>query len=177
MSKTEIWKDIPGYEGAYQASDLGRIRSLSRRVRSRHKTRVFKGRVLKQMPQQNGYTHVELSINQNKKRTSVHSLVIWAFMGYKTKVGTVCIDHINNNKKDNRLCNLRIITQRENFWKGFELHNKSCSSSWRGVRKRFGKYQARISENGKRRVIGTFESEKEAGMAYLIELKKFKDGK
>ena len=60
----EIWKDIPGFVGAYQASNLGRIRSLFRPVyNSRYRLYVFHGRILKQRTDRYGYLVVNLSVD------------------------------------------------------------------------------------------------------------------
>ncbi len=111
----EIWKDIPGYEGKYQASSLGRVRSLDRYVKSRlGKTeylRYYPGKVLKSgTTKTRHYEQVTLSDNA---RISVHALVAAAFHG-PCPAGCEVL-HINGNQRDNRPENLRYDTHAENM--------------------------------------------------------------
>ena len=110
----EIWKDIPSFCGAYQASNMGRIRSLDRDVyinngKKAH-IRKIKGRVLS--PYMQNYMRVNLSLNGETHSFLVHRLVAETFLG-KPKEGYE-VDHINENKEDNRVDNLRWITSFEN---------------------------------------------------------------
>lgn len=114
----EIWKDIPGYEGKYQASTEGRIRSLDRKVRGVcHFTgeefyRTIKGRILK--PGQyckNG--HLSVVLGHGTPGPPVHRLVMLTFVG-EPPDGTEVL-HKNGNPQDNRLENLRYGTRTENI--------------------------------------------------------------
>lgn len=97
----EIWKDIPNYEGLYQASNLGRIKSLPRKYKPNES-------ILK--PQKrNGYLKVELC-KQDRKQYSVHRLIMMTFFG-NSKLN---VNHIDGNKHNNNLENLEYCTQREN---------------------------------------------------------------
>ena len=82
----------------------------------------------------------------------------------KTHTNCVSIDHINRNKLDNRMCNLRSVTQAVNN------HNKGkkegCASQYIGVVKKGKKWQARINVNGIRHNLGTYEHEIDAAKAY-----------
>jgi hypothetical protein len=122
--QTEIWRDIPEYKGLYQASNMGKIRSLDRYVNNQANgkaKRLAKGRVLKTFTAGAGYEYVVLSVNQNKKKVAVHRLVAQAFLG----VSELTVNHINENKKDNRVSNLEYCTQKENCNKG--TRNKRLS--------------------------------------------------
>lgn len=94
----EIWKDIPGYEGLYMASDKGRIRSCKRFTTS--------GKILSQHKnKRNGYMTVSLCKNNIKKTKRVHVLVMSAFQPVDKKVGydhDYTIDHIDGNKENNK---------------------------------------------------------------------------
>jgi hypothetical protein len=158
----EIWKDVPNYEGIYQVSSLGRVKSLGN-----DKSR--KEKILKQ-----GYGKYYL-VNLNKHKVSktrtVHQLVCEAFLGHKPNGMKLVVDHINDDKLDNRLENLQIITQRENAYK---TQNK-YSSKYKGVflNKRTNKYEAHIwSERKVNKRIGQFNTEEEASEAYQSYLKK-----
>ncbi|PKZ45231.1 NUMOD4 motif-containing HNH endonuclease [Gardnerella vaginalis] len=117
-NRCEIWKDIPGYEGKYQASTEGRIRSLSRYVRGRcHFTghyfkRKIKGRILRSGKFcKTGHLSVVLGHGENGR--PVHQLVLLTFKGKPDKDQEVL--HINGDPADNRLCNLRYGTRTENI--------------------------------------------------------------
>lgn len=112
MEQQEIWKDIEGYEGKYQVSNMGRVRSLGREVyhgrfHKFQKERVLRGNLLPQ-----GYYQVLLSKNGRPKPFRIHRLVAMAFVeGYKE--GLV-VNHKNEIKADNRAENLEWVTQQQN---------------------------------------------------------------
>ena len=97
----EIWKDVLDYEGLYQASNLGRIRSLK-----------F-GKIFKPQKQRCGYLHVGLHKKGKGKTCTIHRLVYEAFNG-KIPEG-LQVNHINEDKSDNRLENLNLMTPKENL--------------------------------------------------------------
>ena len=104
IKQNEIWKDIPGYVGLYQASSLGRIRSLPRNTTS--------GKVLSQYKNKNGYMYVSLCKNNVAKSTRVHVVVARAFYGdYDRRLQ---INHIDGEKDHNSIDNLEICTPGEN---------------------------------------------------------------
>lgn len=167
----EIWKDIKGYEGLYQVSNLGRVKSLSRYSfgigRSRRK---IKERILVITTINNQYSYVTLSNVNGGKHYKVHKLVAEHFLGHKTD-GTqaLVIDHINNIKSDNRLENLQIITQRENASKD----KKNASSMYTGVGwyKNTQKWRAKILIKDKTIHLGYFDKEYDAHLSYQNALK------
>ena len=132
----EIWKDIPNYEGFYQASNYGRIRSLDCLVRCRNNHfRKKQGKILHPTPYKNGYLSVCISKDGRIKRTSVHRLVAKAFI--PNPLNKPCIDHINANITDNNINNLRWVTVKENnqnpiFKKGHLFPRKEKSVSFMG---------------------------------------------
>lgn len=102
----ELWRDIPGYEGLYQISTHGRIKSI------RATTNTFPGKLVKARVNQRGYKSVSLSKDGCTKTPSVHSLVLLTFVGRRPK-GMV-IHHRDHNKQNNHLDNLMYCTPKEN---------------------------------------------------------------
>lgn len=174
MESGEVWRNIIGYEGCYQVSNLGNVKSLDRLVKFRNKLFVRKGSLLKQSLDRYGYSHLVLCVNATKKPCTVHVLVAMSFMNFTPIGRKLVIDHINGNKSDNRVENLRIVTQRENTTTCFVRKSKKNSSEHVGVTwsKSSKKWMARIKVNGKSKYIGSFESEQEASDSYQDELKK-----
>ena len=77
----EIWKDIKGYEGLYQVSNLGRVKSLERTVRGcSNSTRVLNEKILKPQLKKNGYYYVSLWYDRKEYSETVHRLVAMAFL-------------------------------------------------------------------------------------------------
>lgn len=110
----EVWKDIPGYEGKYQASDQGRIRSLDRRVNICHgATRLMRGRVLK--PAGSKYSeHLSVVLGHGQNASMVHRLVALTFLGPCPQGQEV--RHIDGNPLNNRIDNLTYGTRTENIY-------------------------------------------------------------
>lgn len=120
----EIWKDIKGYENKYQVSNLGRVRSLERIVKSKNRytgepfDRKIKGKILKP----GRYTksgHVSVVLGRNQNGSPVHQLVMKTFAG-EPPAGMEVL-HINGNSSDNRLSNLRYGTRTENILDVYKL--------------------------------------------------------
>lgn len=116
----EIWKDIPEYEGLYQVSNLGRIKSLERKVLTYNgKSKCYKyvnERILKQNLTGRGYFKVVLCKNGKTKTILTHILVAKTFLG----VSKLQIDHIDGNKQNNILTNLEYVTPSENIIRAYK---------------------------------------------------------
>lgn len=120
---TEIWKDVHGYEGCYQVSNLGNVKSLSRIIhRNVPSTGNFrcKERILK-TDNVKGYLRVTLSNNKKKKRFFIHRLVAIAFI--ENKYDKPFVNHIDSNPLNNKADNLEWCTQKENIAHGFKYGN------------------------------------------------------
>lgn len=105
----EIWKDIEGFEGFYQISNYGEVRSLDRFDGIRN----LKGNILKQNLKQNGYLQVGLRKQGKRKWFSVHRLVAKHFIPNPDKLPQV--NHIDSNKQNNTVDNLEWVTAKANY--------------------------------------------------------------
>ena len=142
----EIWKDVVGYEGYYQVSNLGRVRSLDRIASNGRK---IKGNILStkvNTPQY--YPRVSLSVNGKMKLVQVHRLVAQAFVynpdpEHKTQVG-----HKDESRTNNRADNLEWVTPKENS--NMPLHRKRVSKANEGkVLSAETKSKISLSQKGK----------------------------
>ena len=97
----EIWKDIPDYEGLYQISSFGRVKSLARTDNNGHK---LPERILNPKGNKLGYIRVYLSKNGSAKRVLIHRLVAEAFVSRKND-GDNIVNHIDNNPSNNHADN------------------------------------------------------------------------
>lgn len=110
--ENEEWRDIPGYEGTYQASDHGRVRSVDRKlVNSLGYERLLRGKILR-LKDDKGYLRVQLNFGGVGKMHLVHRLVLAAFVG-EAPEGMQC-RHMDGYPKNNHLHNLRYGTVSEN---------------------------------------------------------------
>lgn len=128
----ETWKDVLGYAGLYQVSDLGRVRSLGRECNSKNGSKQRKKeRILTQEITVHGYCRVRLfDAEGNAKHFAVHRLVINAFVG----VLDCDVNHINEIKTDNRLVNLEYCTRKYNC--NYGTRNKRISEKNDGINSR-----------------------------------------
>lgn len=106
------WLPVPGWEGEYEVSDLGRVRSVERIVPRRSVPQTIAARILKTPPASHGYPRVNLCRNGSYTQRTVHSLVLEAFVG-PCPPGMECL-HGNGIRTDARLVNLRWGTSKEN---------------------------------------------------------------
>lgn len=158
----EIWKDVPNYEGLYQVSNLGRVKSL----------RYGKQIILKQSTTK-GYYMVKLQVNKHKKSYRVHQLVAMVFLNHTPCGHELVVDHINGDKTDNCLDNLQIITQRYNAVRSMPNYIKNKTSKYIGVyfSKSKNRWISEIKSGTKKYYLGTFKCELAAAVAYQNKLK------
>lgn len=108
-----IWKNIPGYEGLYQVSNTGRVKTLARQWKSGRNLTRFLGESEKvQSPDKDGYPRVTLCKDGKKTRWRVHQLVCLAFLGPCPKGQQ--IRHLDHSTTNNNLANLCYGTVKEN---------------------------------------------------------------
>ena len=155
-SNMEKFKDIPNWEGIYQVSNAGRVKSLPRKWSPRES-------ILSPAVSHDGYLKVDLKANGKREQVEINRLVALSFLDSNyTMKGLVC-DHIDRDRQNNNLSNLRIVTHRENS-------QNTCNS--RGL---IGAYKRPTSErwtssihiNGKNKHIGDFDTAEEASSAYF----------
>lgn len=170
--KNEIWKPVSGYEGIYEISSLGRVKSLKR-------TAIVKGgysRTVNEriMVQANDtkYNFVGLRKNKSVKHIKIHKLVAIAFLGHKSDGHKLVVNHKDFNKLNNHIENLEIVTHRENTNR---KHLKSSSQYvgvyWSEKRKR---WISCIRIKNKGIYLGSFKNEIDAHLTYEKYLKEMK---
>lgn len=123
----EEWREIEGYEGLYQVSNLGRVRSLDRVVMKSNSVLLpVKGRILKPRPDNGGYIRVCLSKNAIEIDYSVHRLVAMAFLSNPYNLPEV--NHKDENKRNNCVENLEWCTSlyNNNYGSHNKRHSKTC---------------------------------------------------
>jgi hypothetical protein len=162
----EIWKDIKGHEGLYQISNFGRVKSFM-------SSNVI---ILKNTPDSNGYLRVRLSSKYSYRKThKIHVLVATHFLGHEPDGTTrIVVDHIDEDKHNNHVSNLQLISNRENVsrstgkgtskYTGVSLDKRNAKKPWR----------AAIRINGKKIYLGNFEKEEDAAKAYQDKLKEIR---
>jgi hypothetical protein len=157
----EIFKTIPNYNGGYQVSNLGNVKSFK-------KYGGITERILSTSSESQGYLVVSLYLKGKKKTFHIHKLIQSAF-----ELGEGNIDHINGIRNDNRLSNLRVVTTRENN------QNLECHRNGKLVGANFDKrmsnsprpWRAQIKINGKCSNLGAYATEAEANKAYMEKVR------
>jgi len=120
---TEVWKDIPGYVGEYQVSNLGNVKSLERKIlKSNGVVSTIRERVLRQNTV-NGYPYVNLGNGNSKK---VHVLVALAFLGERPD--GMDVRHKDGNKSNNNVDNLEYGTRSENNLDNYKHYGYFCKT-------------------------------------------------
>lgn len=154
--QTETWKPVPNYEGLYEVSDSGNVRSFQRK----------KG-LLKLMRDSYGYRQVHLSKSGKVTRFKIHRLVASVFLGLTPKMH---VDHRDSDRANNHFSNLRVCTLEENL--RFPNVRKKKTSQYVGVSwDKAGKWRAQIQVGKKKKMIGRFATEEAAHQAYQTALK------
>ena len=108
----EKWKDIPGYEGLYQVSDMGRVKSCAKYLPSKAGSFRFNKELILNPNLSQRYFKVSLCKNNIRRTANIHRIVIEAFIPNPSNKSTV--NHIDGNKLNNCLSNLEWATTKEN---------------------------------------------------------------
>jgi len=157
----EIWKDIKGYEGLYQVSNLGNVKVLDRKIKSNYNYFIRKGRILKLcIGKKDGYVYVCLTKNNKGKTVKVHRLVAQAFIPNPNNLPQ--INHKDEDKTNNNVDNLEWCTSLYNNNYGTrntKLYNKT--SFRKGHKPKSCKKVAKYSLDGT--LLDIYFSIREAG--------------
>lgn len=141
--ETEIWKDVHGYEGIYQVSSIGRVKSISRTIfRPLIGKCILKEKILTPSFRE-GYPFVRLSRDGEIKSHNIHRLVGQAFI--QNPDNLECINHINSNRSDNRVENLE--------WCTYSHNNKHAYSNGNQVPLRLNKGRIGVLAKNSKPVI------------------------
>lgn len=140
MTAKEIWKPIKEYEGRYEASNLGRVRSL---YFINGKTKFPREKILKFGHNKQGYPFVCVSTNGKiSKPLSIHRLVAKAFIPNPNNYP--CVNHINGIKTDNRVENLEWCTQQYNIKQSFK--NGQQKPTWKGKKGKLCPHSKKVNQ-------------------------------
>lgn len=162
----ETWKPVLGYEGLYEVSDLGRVRSLPRTATRRNGTsyRVRGGMLHPTSSREDGRPSVVLANSGHYLPARVHRLVFEAFNG-PTPPGYE-VDHANGDAADNRLVNLRLATKSQNTMNRGLLRVNTSGAKGVAFDRRARKWRAYITVRRRRIHLGMHETVESAAAAY-----------
>jgi hypothetical protein len=159
-NNAEIWKDIIGFEGLYQISNYGNVKSCIRYVNSKLVKRVVNEKLLSLGKDKDGYLMAILCQDGIRKTVKIHRLVADAFIN---KIdGKNIVNHIDSNKSNNILSNLEWVSSLEN-----NCHSRlkmKTSSKYVGVyfNKKDNNFRSTATIDGKTIILGRFKNEEDA---------------
>lgn len=165
QKEIEVWLPVKDYEGLYEISSWGNVRSLDRKIGAR----TIKGTMMKptlRVGKNAGYRTVKLSKDGKKQKLRIGRLVASHFI--ENPENKPDVNHIDHDRRNDYYKNLEWVTPRENALHGYR-NNKE---NYTGIDKqKSGKFRARIFYKGKSKPLGTYDTPEEAHRAYLNALK------
>jgi hypothetical protein len=134
----EIWVDAYGYDGIYSVSNLGRVKSETRRVNTHNTDRLVRARILSQ-----SYTKKRGNIdglivslcNSSKSSKNISKLIFISFYPDVVFCKNECVMHINKNPTDNRLCNLKKTTREKSKKIDMDISDKTIKATLKNLKK------------------------------------------
>jgi hypothetical protein len=150
----EEFKVVPEYDD-YKISNFGRVKSL----------KAGRELILKQQMGSTGYKQITLYKANAAKSRTIHQLMAITFLGHSASGYKLVVDHIDNNKLNNNLSNLQVVTHRHNTVKD------RVGKYPTGVSKCYNKYRARVTIDGTRHCLGLYKNINEAVEAIDLKLK------
>lgn len=152
MSKFINIKGFGDYDSLYAVSEIGDVKSLR------------SGKLLKQGINSRGYPYVCMSFKGIVRNKPVHILMANTFLGHNQENRKMVVDHIDSNKENNHISNLRIVTQRQNVSKYYKKEGEFTGVYPLGGKS--SKWYASITVNNKKIHIGTYDTKYQARDAY-----------
>lgn len=153
----EIWRYVKDFEN-YMVSNRGRVKKIYKHA---------KEKILKPFKDKGGYCQVHLTNKETHKVLRIH-LLVWDAFGLSPRNGRILqVDHIDNNKENNCIENLQLLSQRENISKMHLTKNKTSKYTGICIHSQTKKWRATIFVNKKQHHIGCFDTEEEAHQAYI----------
>lgn len=159
----EEWRPVVGYEGFYEVSDQGHVRSLDRTTKTKKGQRRLKGQPLVGAVGSHGYLCLNLRLDGKTHHWLLHRLVARAFLGEPEGLH---VDHKDRDRSNNQVDNLRYVLQAEN-----NKNKEGITSQFHGIY--FSRDRGKWRATYKRKNIGSYKTEHEAFMsrqAYLQKL-------
>jgi len=167
MNQKEIWKPIKGYEGYYEISNRGRVKSLERDIWNGHNYYKSKEIIMKPAPNSDGYPQIPLCMNGKSTSIAIHRLVAIAFIPNPNNLPMV--NHKDGDKTNNLPYNLEWCTNRDNIIHGFRILGRRPSHLGKfGYDNHLSKEVIQLDLNGNEinRFGSTREVERETGFQH-----------
>lgn len=171
LNQIENWRDIPNFEGLYQVSDLGNVKSLSKKVKRKSNGFLISNEKILKFGYKGKYDKKYLSVclSKNSKvyNIAVHTLVAIAFLNHTPNGNKIEINHKDKNRLNNNLNNLEILSNMNH--KAKDIDKSNTTSQYIGVyyNKKHKKWIASICFNSKKKHLGSFDTEIDAYDARL----------
>ena len=166
----EVWKDIKGYEGIYQISNYGRVKSLTRVVKGKNNSkRKLSEKIMIPGLDGSGYEIITLR-GESQRAFHIHHLVWDSFRIQKRQGRKVQVDHVDGDKRNNSINNLQLLNNRQNVSK-YHKERRELPTGVEYYNKKKKRVRARIYIDGKYKHLGCFDNITQASNAYQKALR------
>jgi hypothetical protein len=168
-NQIEIWKPIVGYEGFYEVSNLGRIKTKERFIERKDKTFFMLHERIRKLVlhKKTGYLQVSICVENKVKMCSAHRMVASTFID--NPLNKPQVNHINGIKTDNRVENLEWCTNRENTI--HRIDKTKTKHKYTGIKFHNNRWIAEYKHKGQSLYLGCFKNEIDAALAYETKIK------